>query len=229
MDTELDQVLCTVLSLEEDYPTMSPPPRFQDNFFSTPCVSPDGFSATESQTNLQGSITLQEKLLEIYALIRLQQEARAKKSIILKEPVEKEANNQNPLKRKLGEDENEGCKEPGDKAEDLQNGNPYKRYRKRTNYNKEQITFLMNEFERNPYPDFTRRCRIAKITGISEPRIQVWFQNRRARHHSKPVKPQNVQSRQFPTTGDLPNIFHEEYQHLQINGHFQIPEDMWML
>ncbi|XP_040197692.1 homeobox protein siamois-like [Rana temporaria] len=229
MDTELDQVLGTVLSLEEDYPIMSPPLRFQDNFTSTQCISPDGFLPTESQTRLQDSSTLQQKLLAMYTLLGLQQEARAKKNIVLKEPTNKDTIIQNPLKRKLEEDENEGCKQPRVNIKDFQNSNSKAQCRKRTNFNEEQTAFLMNEFDRNPYPNFTKRCHIANITGISEPRIQVWFQNRRARHLSKDMKSQSPRGSQFSTPRDLPNIFQNQYQNLQINGHFQIPGNMRML
>ncbi|XP_073479784.1 homeobox protein siamois-like [Aquarana catesbeiana] len=229
MDTELDQILCTVLSLEEDYPTMSPPLRFQDNFTSTPCISPDGFLPTESQTDLQNSSTLQQNLLEMYTLLGLQQEARAKKYVISKEPANKDTIIQNPLKRKLEEDEYERCKQPRVNIEDFQNSNLKAQCRKRTNFNEEQTAFLMNEFDRNPYPDFTKRCHIAKITGISEPRIQVWFQNRRARHLSKDMKSQSAQGSQFSTPRDLLNIFQNPYQNLQFDGHFQIQGNMWML
>ncbi|XP_040197693.1 homeobox protein siamois-like [Rana temporaria] len=229
MDTDLDQVLCTVLSLEEDYPTMSTPPRFQDNFSRTPSISPDGFLPTESQTDLQDSSTIQQKLLEIYTLLGLQQEARAKKSITSKEPANKHTINRNPLKRKLEEDENEGCKQPRVNIQNFQNSNSKAQCRKRTNFNEEQTAFLMNEFDRNPYPNFSKRCHIANITGISEPRIQVWFQNRRARHLSKDMKSQSPQGSQFSTPRDLPNIFQNQYQNLQINGHFQMPGNMRML
>ncbi|XP_040197689.1 homeobox protein siamois-like [Rana temporaria] len=227
MDTELDQVLCTVLSLEEDYLTMSPPLRFQDNFTSTPCISPDDFLATQIQKDLQDSITLQQEMLEIYTLFVIQQEAHNKNSIILKE--HKYIINQNPLKRNLEEVENAGSKQPRVQIEDFPNSNTNKRCIRRTNYTNEQTTFLINEFARNPYPNFTKRCRIAKIIGISEPKIQVWFQNRRARYLPKHKNSQYIQGRHFSTPEDLSNIFQNEYQNLQINGHFQIPENTWML
>ncbi|XP_073479776.1 homeobox protein siamois-like [Aquarana catesbeiana] len=229
MDPELDQILCTVLSLEEDYPTMSPPLRFQDNFISTPCISPDDFLATKIQKDLQNSITLQQKMLAMYTLFGIQQEAHDKNSIILKEIVHKDIINQNPLKRKLEEDENAGCKQPRVQIEDFPNSNTNKRCIKRTKYTNEQTAFLMNEFARNSYPNFTKRCRIAKITGISEPKIQVWFQNRRARHLPKHNNSQYIQGRHFPTPEDLSNTFQNRYDGLQINGHLQIPGNTWML
>ncbi|XP_077327746.1 homeobox protein siamois-like [Lithobates pipiens] len=229
MDTELDQILCTVLSLEEDYPTMCPPLRLQDNFTSTPCISPDDFLATQIQKDLQGSITLQQKMLEMYTLFGIQQEANDRNSIILKELVHKDIINQNPLKRKLEEDENAGCKQPRVQIEYFPNSNTNKWCIKRTNYTNEQTAFLMNEFARNPYPNFTKRCHIAKITGISDPRLQVWFQNRRARHLPKHKNSQYIQGRHFPTPEDLSNIFQNRYEDLQINGHFQIPGNILML
>ncbi|XP_043932281.1 homeobox protein SEBOX-like [Protopterus annectens] len=54
--------------------------------------------------------------------------------------------------------------------------------RKRTAFNKQQSNVLKTEFQLDPYPDFWKRTQLSLITGIPESRIQVWFQNRRARH-----------------------------------------------
>ncbi|KAM6443714.1 paired box protein Pax-6-like isoform 1-T1 [Liasis olivaceus] len=53
--------------------------------------------------------------------------------------------------------------------------------RKRTIYSKEQVEHLTKAFEAHPYPGYEARERLARQIGIPEPRIHVWFQNRRAR------------------------------------------------
>ncbi|OCT59460.1 hypothetical protein XELAEV_18000882mg [Xenopus laevis] len=86
------------------------------------------------------------------------------------------------------------------------------RSRKRTIYSKEQTIFLQNQFDPNPYPDFVNRCRIAKITGIPEPRIQVWFQNRRARHLPRATAFQSPQEKNSPSSEGPRSFLHREAQ-----------------
>ncbi|XP_066445620.1 homeobox protein siamois-like [Eleutherodactylus coqui] len=130
MDPDLEQVIYTVLSLEEDYPALSPTLEDQCPPMSTIHLFPRKCHGKEN---------------EVY-----------KKAWI--QPDEAEA--------------------------------PAPNNRCRKSYKKEQIAFLTREFDGNPYADFTRRCWIGQLTGISEPQIQVWFQNRRARHLPKGRKPE---------------------------------------
>ena len=60
--------------------------------------------------------------------------------------------------------------------------------RQRTNFNDETIDALDIYFAKNPYPDINERESIAKELHTSEDRIQVWFQNKRARYRKKMVK-----------------------------------------
>ena len=60
--------------------------------------------------------------------------------------------------------------------------------RQRTNFNEETIDALDVYFTKNPYPDINERESIAKELHTSEDRIQVWFQNKRARYRKKMVK-----------------------------------------
>ncbi|XP_059954807.1 double homeobox protein 1-like, partial [Mesoplodon densirostris] len=53
---------------------------------------------------------------------------------------------------------------------------------KRTFITPSQTRVLVQAFERDRFPSIAAREELAHQTGIPEPRIQIWFQNRRARH-----------------------------------------------
>ncbi|MXQ94601.1 hypothetical protein E5288_WYG010057 [Bos mutus] len=51
---------------------------------------------------------------------------------------------------------------------------------------------LASALSKNPYPGIATRERLAQELGIAESRIQIWFQNRRARHpQQSPSGPRN--------------------------------------
>ncbi|XP_040091867.1 double homeobox protein 4-like protein 2, partial [Oryx dammah] len=54
--------------------------------------------------------------------------------------------------------------------------------RKRTVISPSQTRILVQAFTRERFPGIAAREELARQTGIPEPRIQIWFQNRRARH-----------------------------------------------
>ncbi|XP_077468005.1 homeobox protein SEBOX [Stigmatopora argus] len=96
------------------------------------------------------------------------------------------------------------------------------RKRKRTIFSRAQLSELEQAFAMTPYPDITLRERLAADTHLPESKIQVWFQNRRARSIKTGRLPKSTKhflggkalAEAFPPPTTLADIFRSEQNQL---------------
>ncbi|KAA0725087.1 Homeobox protein SEBOX Homeobox OG-9 Homeobox transcription factor mezzo [Triplophysa tibetana] len=80
--------------------------------------------------------------------------------------------------------------------------------RKRTCFTKEHLELLRMAFSVDPYPGISVRESLSQATGLPESRIQVWFQNKRARTLKNRVA---RTSPQLDSTSPMPSPFLPPY------------------
>ncbi|XP_055782130.1 mix-type homeobox gene 2 [Salvelinus fontinalis] len=110
--------------------------------------------------------------------------------------------------------------------------------RKRTIFTKEHLKLLRVDFDVDPYPSIAVRERLSQATGLTESRIQVWFQNRRARtmnHRDHKLSPQPESAAFLPTQSfskllhGIKDVTHqvdiEEVSYCQPLNHSQMNEE----
>ncbi len=99
-----------------------------------------------------------------------------------------------------------------------QSNPPLRQRRQRTNFNEEAIIQLEEIFAANPYPDINEREQMARRLRTTEDRVQVWFQNKRARYRKRMSKENKSR----------PEANASEKQSIKEQNVTPSKEDLWM-
>ncbi|XP_006821668.1 uncharacterized protein LOC102808469, partial [Saccoglossus kowalevskii] len=73
------------------------------------------------------------------------------------------------------------CAVPESSSDATVSSTPEKRKKTRTKFSAYQLEQMERAFEKAPYPDTMARQELALRIDLTESRVQVWFQNRRAK------------------------------------------------
>jgi homeo-domain-only family protein len=71
--------------------------------------------------------------------------------------------------------------------------------RQRTTFSSEQTLQLETEYQRVEYVTKSRRCDLARVLGLTETQVKIWFQNRRAK--DKRIEKAQLDQRMRSATG----------------------------